>query len=258
MMVDIGTNGEIVLYHEGKIRAASTAAGPAFEGARISCGMRATTGAIEKIVFDGDLRYSVIGDVPPVGVCGSALVDLGAELLREGILSPEGRLLPPEELPAKLAPPLRKRLFVDSENQTQFLISDGAGGARERRLTLTQRDVRELQLAAGAIRAGISILLRKAGVGSTDLKRVLIAGGFGSFIRRSNAQRIGLLPADIEHSRIQYVGNASLAGARWALLSTNARRQAEQLAHETEHVELSQDANFQKVFADAMIFPSGR
>ena len=255
MMVDIGTNGEIVLCHDGKIRAASTAAGPAFEGARISCGMRATAGAIEKIVFDGDLRYSVIGNVPPIGLCGSALVDLAAELLTSGLASREGRLLPPNELPPRLPPDLRKRVSVNSEGQTEFLISDGSPASGNGRVALTQRDVRELQLAAGAIRAGIAILLRQAGVASSELKRVLIAGGFGSFIRRSKAQRIGLLPADIDHSHITYVGNASLTGARCALLSTNARERAEELARRTEHVELSQDANFQAEFVEAMIFP---
>ena len=255
LLVDIGTNGEIVLCHAGTISAASTAAGPAFEGARISCGMRATTGAIEKIVFDGDVRYSVIGGASPIGLCGSALVDLAAELLDHGILSCQGRLLPPPELPARLPATLRNRVLVDSGGQTQFVVAAHDAGLREGQITVTQRDLRELQLATGAIRAGIRILLKQAGLTGGDLKKVLIAGGFGSFIRRSKAQRIGLLPTDIDHSRIQYVGNASLAGARWALLSTNARTEAERLARTSRHVELSQDLNFQMEFAEAMIFP---
>jgi uncharacterized 2Fe-2S/4Fe-4S cluster protein (DUF4445 family) len=255
LLVDIGTNGEIVLCHDGAILAASTAAGPAFEGARISCGMRATAGAIEKVVFDGDVRYSVIADASPIGICGSALVDLAAELLDHGILCSDGRLLPPEELPGDLSGPLRNRVWVDPRGQTQFVVADHAPGLRDGRICLTQRDLRELQLAAGAIRAGIRILLRQAGLTGGDLKKVLIAGGFGSFIRRSKAQRIGLLPTEVDHSRIHYVGNASLAGARWALLSTNARKEAERLARAARHVELSQDPNFQLEFAEAMIFP---
>ena len=255
MMVDIGTNGEIVLAHDGKIRAASTAAGPAFEGARISCGMRATAGAVEKVLFDGDLHISVIGDVPPIGLCGSGLIDLAAELLKTGMVSPEGRMLPPEDLPADLAPGLKRRAGLDGDGQPRFLIAEAAGGADE--VSLTQRDIRELQLATGAIRAGVSILLRTAGLKTTDLDRVLIAGGFGSFIRRSNAQRIGLLPADVDHRRIHYVGNASLNGAKWALLSTEARKRAETFARQAEHVELSTDPNFQMEFAEAMIFPQG-
>ncbi len=256
LMVDIGTNGEIVLAHGGKLWAASTAAGPAFEGARISCGMRATTGAIEKVVADGDLRLGVIGSAAPVGLCGSGLIDLAAELLRLGVVSPEGRLLGSDELPAVMAPPLRQRVQQDGRAQWEFLLAgDSAGGGR--RVSLTQRDVRELQLATGAIRAGIKIVCKQAGIGSSDLKRVLIAGGFGSFIRRSNAQRIGLLPTDVHHERINYVGNASLDGAKLALLSTEARKRGEELARRVLHVELSHDADFQMEFAEAMIFPEG-
>jgi len=255
LMVDIGTNGEIVLCHEGRLWAASTAAGPAFEGARISCGMRATHGAVEKVVFDDDVRLGVIGDVSPIGLCGSGLIDLVAELLRSGIVSREGRLLPNDELPATLPAALRNRVVENRDGRVEFVIGGGDGGRRGQPVCLTQRDVRELQLAAGAIRAGISILLRKVNLTSKDLKRVLIAGGFGSFIRRSNAQRIGLLPTDIDHQRIQYVGNASLNGARWALLSTSVRKEAESLARQAIHVQLSEDPNFQMEFAEAMIFP---
>jgi len=253
LLVDIGTNGEIVLCHKGGMLAASTAAGPAFEGARISCGMRAAGGAIEKVLLDGDVHWGTIGGTGPIGLCGSGLIDLAAELLKAGIVSPQGRLLGPDELPPGLPAALRRRVTVDSGGQTRFIIADGADV--ERPVAVTQRDIRELQLAGGAIRAGIAILLRQAGVKTTELKRVLIAGGFGSFIRRSNAQRIGLLPRQIDHQRIQYVGNASLNGAKWALLSTEARKRAEDLARAARHVELSQDPQFQAEFAEAMIFP---
>ncbi|MDY6913050.1 MAG: ASKHA domain-containing protein [Planctomycetota bacterium] len=255
LMVDIGTNGEIVLAYDGKILAASTAAGPAFEGARISCGMRATTGAIEKVLLKDGVHCSVIGNADPVGLCGSALVDVAADLLRQGIVSPTGRLLKPDDLPDSLPDALRDRVFLDEQGQPEFLLAGGAPGKNQPRLSIKQRDIRELQLATGAIRAGISILLRQAGVRTADLQRVLIAGGFGSFIRRSNAQRIGLLPAEVDHQKILYVGNASLNGAKWALLSTAARKQAEQLARKAEHVQLSNDPQFQTEFAEAMIFP---
>ena len=252
LLVDIGTNGEIVLAHNGQIRASSTAAGPAFEGARIMCGMRATTGAIAKIVLDDDVRYNVIGNVPAVGLCGSSLVDLASHLLSAGVIESTGRLLPPDELPADLPGALRKRMTVDDDDQPRFLVADDDPSQP---VVLTQRDVRELQLACGAIRAGIAILLKEAGLEANDLARVLLAGGFASFIRRSHAQRIGLLPGEINHEKIQYVGNASLNGARWALLSTEARQRAQDYARQTEHVELSQDMDFQMQFADAMIFP---
>ena len=214
LFVDIGTNGEIVLQAGGKLRAASTAAGPAFEGARISCGMRGCTGAIEKVVVDGRLRTNVIGNVPPVGLCGSGLIDVAAELLRHGLLTPQGRLQTPDQLPSDVLPDLAQRLVLH-EGKVAFLLASAAETGGDRPIVLTQRDLRELQLATGAIRAGIAILLRQAGLGPKDLRRVLIGGGFGNFIRRSNAQRIGLLPCEIEHRRIRYMGNTSLAGAGW-------------------------------------------
>jgi uncharacterized 2Fe-2S/4Fe-4S cluster protein (DUF4445 family) len=138
----------------------------------------------------------------------------------------------------------------------EFLVAQANQGRKDLRVVLTQRDIRELQLAVGAIRAGIRIVLKTAVIEAKDISRVLIAGGFGSFIRRANAQRIGLFPREIDRHKINFVGNASLAGAKWALLSTEARRQAEELARETKHVNLSLDPNFQMEFADAMIFPS--
>jgi uncharacterized 2Fe-2S/4Fe-4S cluster protein (DUF4445 family) len=265
LLVDIGTNGEIVLWAGGKLTAASTAAGPAFEGARISCGMRGSDGAIEKIVADEHLRINVIGNVAPVGLCGSGLIDAAAELLRQGLLDQRGKLLDRESFrnelsargiasPSPLQEDFSYRLVShDGQNAFQLAAAEESGSGRA--ILLTQRDFRELQLAAGAIRAGIAILLRRAGLQPGDLREVFVAGGFGNFIRRSNAQRIGLLPHEVEHRRIRYRGNASLAGARMAALSLQARRQAEELARRTEHVDLSLDPAFQDAFADAMIFP---
>ncbi len=255
LMVDIGTNGEIVLAHDGELFGASTAAGPAFEGARISCGMRGTRGAIEKVLLDGDVHLGVIGNVPPMGICGSGLIDLAAEMLRVGIVSREGRLLPTDESPADVPPALADRVRADDNGNTVFVLTEPDGGTTHKPLSLTQRDIRELQLGSGAIRAGISMLLRKVGLRPADLKTILIAGGFGSFIRRGNAQRIGLLPPDVDHKRIHYVGNVSLAGAQWAVLSLEARKHGEELARRTRHVELSVDGDFQAEFAEAMIFP---
>ncbi|OGV69735.1 MAG: hypothetical protein A2283_14390 [Lentisphaerae bacterium RIFOXYA12_FULL_48_11] len=256
LMVDIGTNGEIVLAHKDKFYAASTAAGPAFEGARIECGMRGSTGAIEKVIFDGDVRVEVIGNVIPSGICGSGLIDLVAELLSHGIVTPEGQLLPKEELPQALAPTFTRRLQSDENGETSFVIAEATPGKIVPPVLLTQRDIREVQLGSGAIRAGIAILLRNAGIKVSDLKTVLIAGGFGNFIRRSSAQRIGLLPAGIDHHRIRYIGNASLAGAKAALLSTEVRRHGEELARQVNHVDLSTAEGFHEQFSEAMIFPS--
>lgn len=255
LLVDIGTNGEIVLWTGQRLLAASTAAGPAFEGARISQGMRASAGAIEKVVLrNGDLHLNVIGNAPPIGLCGSALIDAAAELLRAGILTAEGRLLAGDQLPADCPEPLRRRLVADNGKPAVVLAWESDSG-HGRAVTLTQRDFRELQLASGAIRAGIAILLRRAGLDPAELEAVLLAGGFGNFIRRSNAQRIGLLPAEVPRQRIRFVGNTSLAGARWAALSVSARQEAQRLARQTEHVDLSSDPEFHATFARSMIFP---
>jgi uncharacterized 2Fe-2S/4Fe-4S cluster protein (DUF4445 family) len=254
LLVDIGTNGEIVLAAHGMLTAASAAAGPAFEGARISQGMRGSTGAIEKVIVDDHLRINVIGDVPPLGICGSALIDLAAELLRHGLLSPEGRLRPRDQLPTGVPSDLVERLVWQGK-QPAFLVAAETEAGHGRPIWLTQRDLRELQLATGAIRAGIVVLLKRAGLEPGDLQEVLVAGGFGNFIRRNNAQRIGLLPHGVPHHRIRYRGNTSLCGAQLVAISRRARRMAEQLAERTEHVDLSRDPAFSTIFAESMIYP---
>lgn len=247
LLIDIGTNGEIVLARDGRMWAASTAAGPAFEGARISQGMRATAGAIEKVVIDGDeVRINVIGNAAPVGLCGTALIDAAAGMLDAGVLEVTGRLTAPDGRPG-----LAARL-VGEGPQTRFVLADGADGRDP--VAVTQKDIRELQLASGAIRAGVAILMEKAGVTADQIDNVFLAGAFGNYIRRENARRIGLLP-DVPIERIHFVGNAASMGAKLALLSTIARTRAEDLAARVEHVDLSSDLNFQMKFADAMIFP---
>ncbi len=255
LLVDVGTNGELVLTHDGRLWAASTAAGPAFEGARISCGMRAGPGAIEKVLFDGDLRVSVIGECKATGLCGTGLIDVAAEMIRAGLVSSAGRLLPPDALPMNVSEVIRRRVRVDPAGKVAFTLVEASESGTGEDITVTQRDVRELQLAAGAIRAGIRILLKQVGLAPEHLTQVVLAGGFGSFIRRRNARQIGLLPPELESHHIHYVGNTSLSGARWVLLSRSARREAETLARRTRHVELSLDPDFQIEFGEAMIFP---
>jgi len=253
LLVDIGTNGEIALLKNGSVSAASAAAGPAFEGARIRQGMRAAAGAIDQVwVQNGELRHHVIGDVPPRGLCGSALVDTVAELLRLGLIDPSGMLALPDQPPPALTDSLRKRL-VASENGNAFVIAyDDAG---EPCVTLTQQDIRELQLASGAIRAGIETLLRRAGLTVRDLDTVLLAGGFGNYIRRENALRIGLLPP-IHYLSIRFIGNASLTGAKRALLSQAEMTRAQTLRARTIHVELAAEPHFTDLFMEHMLFPS--
>ncbi len=253
LFVDIGTNGEIALAHQQRIIAASVAAGPAFEGARISCGMRAVSGAIEKIVLDGDLRMNVIGNVRPAGLCGSGLIDAAAELLRVGMLDPAGRILNPDELPAGVSKALRRRLVL-RDGQAAFVLAQQAETATGAPLCLTQKDVRELQLASAAIRAGINLLLRMEGLQPADLGGVLLAGGFGNFIRRNHARRIGLLPP-IPCRQIRFIGNASSMGAKRALLSVAEKESAAAIAARVRHVDLSLAPEFQMEFGAAMLFP---
>jgi uncharacterized 2Fe-2S/4Fe-4S cluster protein (DUF4445 family) len=183
------------------------------------------------------------------------LIDLAAELLRHGLLSPEGRLRAPDQLPAGILPDLAQRLVWQGK-QMAFLVAAETETNHGRPIWLSQRDLRELQLASGAIRAGIVVLLKRAGLQPSDLQEVLVAGGFGNFIRRNNAQRIGLLPHGVPHHRIRYRGNTSLAGAQLAALSRRARRMAEELASRTQHVDLSRDPDFSTIFAESMIYPA--
>ncbi|HOK03736.1 MAG TPA: ASKHA domain-containing protein [Victivallales bacterium] len=251
LFIDIGTNGEIVLANGGNLFAASAAAGPAFEGARIEYGMRASKGAIEKVIINREgVHLNVIGNTAPLGICGSAVIDSTAELLKIGILESSGRILSPDEL-SSLPKILKDRLISRDDGQTwDFLLQ----ADNKKKIFISQRDIREIQLATGAIRATINILLQKIGITPEELDTVLVAGGFGNFIRRNNAVRIGLLP-NIPDYKIRYVGNTSSEGAKEALLSGERRRKAEELAEKTNYIEISLDPEFQMIFSEAMIFP---
>jgi len=215
--------------------------------------MRATAGAIEKIVIQDDVFFNVIGNSDPVGLCGTALIDTVAELLRFGIIDETGRILPENEVAGDIPRFLRARL-ISSDGETRFLLVEAKDSASKEPIYLWQKDVRELQLAAGAIRAGINILLRRAGLTPGDLHQVLLAGAFGNFIRRNNARRIGLLP-QIPCDHIRFIGNAASLGAKLALLSVHERKLAQELGEKAEHIDLSLDAEFQAEFGTAMIFP---
>ena len=254
LLVDIGTNGEIALLKDGQILAASTAAGPAFEGARISQGMRATKGAIDQVWFqNGELKNHVIGETAAVGLCGSALVDVVAELLRLGFVDTSGVLgLPQTEHSCTLTESVAKRLLATPDGPVFVLAYDASGKPSVR---LTQHDIRELQLASGAIRSGIEVLLRRAGLTVHDLDAILLAGGFGNYIRRENALRIGLLPP-LDYLSIRFIGNASLTGAKRALLAKSELARAHTILTRSTHVELASEPGFTDCFMDHMIFPA--
>ncbi len=250
LLVDIGTNGEIALLSQGQLWVASTAAGPAFEGSRISQGMRATNGAIDHVwMQNGELRYHVIGDGLPQGLCGSGLVDVVAELLRIGLIDETG-LLSSSAPEAQTS--LSHRVCSKNDN-TKFILATASDDTAL--VSITQQDIRELQLAAGAIRTGIEILLSHAHLLARDLDSLLLAGGFGNYMRRENALRIGLLPS-IHYLSIRFIGNASLTGAKRVLLSQAELLKVQALNKRAQHVDLSSDPAFRDRFIENMLFPA--
>jgi uncharacterized 2Fe-2S/4Fe-4S cluster protein (DUF4445 family) len=224
LFIDLGTNGEIVLKRGAEFVATSTAAGPAFEGMAISCGMLALPGAIHRAEWDAGLRCQTVDDVPAQGVCGSGLIDVLAEALMHGLLGHDGRIAGPD-----------KRLRLTD------------------RLALTQQDVRDIQLAVAAIRSGVQLMFREFRLKAVDLDRVLVAGAFGSSLDIGHAVALGLLP-DLPAERTAFVGNASLAGARLLLISRPARSVAEALAAKIAHVSLATRPDFQETFVEALQF----
>lgn len=252
MAIDIGTNGEIVLAKDGRAVTCSTAAGPAFEGAAIYQGMRAATGAIEGVrITPDEVLLTVIGDAEPVGICGSGLIDAAAQLLQSGIMNWKGRFLTPQAaLDKGMSPELAGRLYEDDTGGGFILYQDGSG----RKVVLTQKDIREVQLAKGAISAGIKILMDVMGVELEDLSRVMIAGAFGNYIKRESALRIGLLP-QVALEKVAAIGNAAGTGVCMALLSEEMRGEGEAEAAKIEHVELSNHPDFKDEHLKGMYFP---
>ena len=252
LAIDIGTNGEIVLGSADRLVCCSTAAGPAFEGARIRFGMRAAPGAIERVRFAEEVELEVIGAAAPVGLCGTGLIDTVAELLRLGVVDVSGRFREPGEL-GEVPGPIRRRLRRHDDGLV-FVLATPRDGAPED-IYLTQRDIREVQLAKAAIFAGIQIMKQELGVGDADISQVLLAGAFGNYIRRDRALRVGLLPR-VPVERVRFVGNSAGTGAKLALLSREARRWAERISHTVEYVELAARPQFQQAFVEAMFFPA--
>jgi len=246
LFVDVGTNCEIVLSDGDRVLATAAPAGPAFEGAQIRCGMRAAPGAIEGVkISDEDVALQVIGDVEPVGLCGSGLVDAVAALLQVGLLDASGRLLTPEAA-ARLRPGLADRLQTVGDERV-FVLAPG--------VYLSQRDVRELQFAKAAIATGWRLLAAELGIDPADVQQVLLAGSFGSYLSPAAAVRIGLVPG-IPVLRIVSAGNVAGEGAKMALLSVRERAAAEALLEEVRYVELSDRPDFNDRFIDQLAFPT--
>ncbi|SNS06595.1 Uncharacterized 2Fe-2 and 4Fe-4S clusters-containing protein, contains DUF4445 domain [Anaerovirgula multivorans] len=250
LMIDIGTNGEIALGGKDKLFACSAAAGPAFEGAQISSGMRGAVGAIDHISFDKTLSYSVIGGVKPQGICGSGLLDAVAGLLDLGMIDKRGNFISQEKEKKPEAEAFIGHI-VQHEGMKAFLLVDEASTSHGRPILITQQDIRQLQLAKGAMAAGIKILLEKQGISVEDVKEVLLAGAFGNYLNPHSACGIGLIPKELE-GKIKMIGNAAGTGAKLALLSANQYKRAASIAASVEYVELASYPGFTNIFAKSM------
>ena len=251
MFIDIGTNGEIVLAADGKLMSCSCAAGPALEGMNISSGMRAAEGAIEDIHINEDgIDLKIIGDCEPAGICGSGILTVTKELLRTGIVRKTGAFVKADKFSEDDY--RSKYIAVDEDGKRSFRMTEGGNGADP--LFITQGDVRQVQLAKGAILSGFMALMKKAGIGMADLDRVLIAGQFGAHLPAESITGTGILPFEVE-DRIEYVGNTSKTGAYMALMSGSVKRQMEALAHEMDYLELGATDNYERLLSECLIFP---
>ena len=242
LLLDIGTNGEIVLAHGGRLLACSVACGPAFEGAEIGIGMRSAPGAISAVHFSaGEFWYAVIGGGRPQGICGTGIIDLLAALIESGAVDGTGRLLEPDELPESL----RENVSVNRKGNVSFAVAPG--------LRIRAGEIRKLQLAKAAIRAGVEILLRRAGISAGDIGEACLAGGFGTRIDISSAVKVGLIPPELAE-KTRGIGNAALDGAQKALCVPDGFERLLEIRERCEYIELSTSAEFSEAFVDAMPF----
>jgi len=253
LAVDIGTNGEIILGSKDWILACSAAAGPAFEGAHIEQGMRAGEGAVEKVSLEDDtVTLGVIGKAAPQGLCGSGLIDAVAELIRTGLITKTGSFITDKD--KGFSQPLASRLRVTASNIREFVLAWQGEYGNTRDIVITQKDIRELQLAKAAIAAGIEILLNEVQIKASQVDRLYLAGAFGNYLDRNNAVVLGLFPG-IPVDKIIPVGNAAAKGAGLCLLSAEHRNTSDRIAKLVKPVELSAHPDFNTFWIRALNFP---
>ena len=247
LVVDIGTNTEIILGDKRELITCSCASGPAFEGAHIICGTKAVSGAIERLQIEPEsfeVKYQTVGNTKPVGICGSGIIDGVANLLRCQLIDRKGIFV--EQTPT---PRVRTR-----NGEKEFvLVSQKEGATRD--IVITQKDIEQIQLAKAAIYSGCSILMKKKRVQPENIKRMFVAGAFGNYINLDNAKLIGMLP-DVSTKNIRFVGNAAGAGVRMTLISRKYRRKASLIRSKIRYIELASDPDFQTEFISAMFFPN--
>ncbi len=250
VFIDIGTNGEIVVTKDGKALACSTAAGPAFEGASIYQGMRAAAGAIERAEIRDDFYFKTIENFEPVGICGSGLINIIGELVKSKIINQTGKLLMKSDLENSGLPDnILNRLRI-RDNVKEFVLVFKEEGED---IVLTQKDIREVQLAKGAIHAGIRVLLKELDSSVEEVEKLIIAGAFGNFINKESAITIGLLPS-VNPELIESVGNSAGAGTSMVLMSKEKEEMVKAIPGLVEHVELSYSQEFQDEYMKAMAF----
>lgn len=245
LLVDIGTNGEMVLGNCSRMVCCATAAGPALEGASIKCGMRGAAGAIDHVrTENGRLVVHTVQDIAAKGICGSGLVDLAAVLCEARLVNKRGRLSKPEDA-GSYAP-----LFTEVNGQRALLLAADVPGEP---IFIDQEDIREIQLAKGAVRAGIEVLMQEMRITADQIETVYLAGAFGSYMSAVSACKIGLLPATIL-PKVKTVGNSAGQGAILAARDDSCFAEMEKLANRMEYVELSGQKDFQNIFARHMVF----
>jgi len=246
LLIDIGTNTEVFIGNKDNMLCCSCASGPAFEGAHIKHGMKAVSGAIERIRISPDLEvaYKTIDDAKPTGLCGSAVIDVIAEMLKNGIINPNG----------KFNSNIKTKRLRKNNNEMEFILAWNNETTTDREITFTQKDINETLLAKAAIYTGCKILMKRKNVEEKDIGRVFIAGAFGNCINRENAKVIGLIP-DVPTEKIEFVGNTAVMGAKMTLISMGMREKAELIANKVRYLELGNDSDFNQEFSKALFLP---
>jgi uncharacterized 2Fe-2S/4Fe-4S cluster protein (DUF4445 family) len=245
MLVDIGTNGEIVIGNKNWMVCCSASAGPAFEGSGVRCGMRAAEGAIEKakISEDGKFQYTTIGNGKPMGICGSGLIDIVAELFKAGFIDRSGRLNPDSD-----------ERIRDVDGEMEFLLVPSSRISARNDIVITQADIENLLRAKAAIFAGMNVLITILNLNFSDIKRIYLAGGFGNYLDKENAIILGLIP-DVKRDNVQFVGNTSILGAKMALLSKDALNTAYKISRNITYYDLITYPNYMDEFMSAKFLP---
>ncbi|MDD2235067.1 MAG: ASKHA domain-containing protein [Desulfitobacteriaceae bacterium] len=254
LVIDVGANCEIILGNNKHLYVCSTAAGSAFEGSQILCGMGAVKGAIDHVKVGHKITYTVIGGAQPQGICGSGLIDVVAGLLNHGIINGKGDILSTSNINGKVPSSLKDRIIKYDGANAFLLVGESAMLHNSKPIIVTQRDVRELQLAKGAIRAGIQALMDQLDVSADDIEEVLLAGSLGNQLDPASIYTIGMLPLRFQNT-VRVVGHAAGVGAKAALLCKNKYEEAELVSKVTDYLELSAYNNFNDLFASYLAFP---